>query len=108
MAITAADVTNLAPELSSVSEPRMAWALAIANARLSDSVLTTAITELARAYYAAHLLTVGALTGSVTSESAGGVSRSYKQADNPLDATGYGQEYRRLLRGHAGRAGLVA
>lgn len=106
MAITTTDVSNLAPELA--SSPRLAWAVEQANKKLNQAVMGDA-TDLARCYYAAHLLTiVPGTAGMVTSESAGGISRSYKTVENPLELTYYGQEYRRLLRAHAGRAGVVA
>lgn len=109
MAITSTQVLNLAPELSSVPSDRMNWALGVANARLSDSVLGAAAADLARAYYAAHLLSLRSDAGTVTSESAGGISRSYAAAgDNPLDLTAYGREYRRLIKGHASRVGVVS
>lgn len=61
----------------------------------------------ARLYLAAHLgsLASGVNSGAkgpVQSESVGSVSRSYAlsvaQNSNPLDSTGYGKEYRRLVR----------
>jgi hypothetical protein len=108
MAIASQDVLNIAPELSSTPSDRMTWAVAQANAKLNQAIMGSA-TDLARAYFAAHLLTVKSTSGTVTSESAGGISRSYNvQGGNPMDLTYYGQEYRRLLRAHAGRVGVVA
>lgn len=98
MAITTRDVLNVAPELAEAAPDRLQWAVDLANADsgvVNEGRLGIGKANLARAYFAAHLLVVKS-TGAVTSESAGGVSRSYAA---PKDGgSAYLDEYRRLAR----------
>jgi hypothetical protein len=73
--------------------------------------------RLARLYMAAHMGTVSSsgasgAAGPVTSETAGGLTRSYgfmssTEADPLLDATPYGRMYRELLMRSAARSPIV-
>lgn len=108
-AITWSDVSLLAPELSTVAAGAQTLILAYVN----DVHDVDAIdgdgedgyrTKLARIYLAAHLATkigTGAGgAGAVTSESVGGLSRSYAVAASSgaeLETTGYGTAYLGIL-----------
>lgn len=69
--------------------------------------------RMARIYLAAHLATATAgnsgVTGAVTSESIGGMSRSYAvlAADSGLDKTSYGGVYKNLIKNSVGRLPFV-
>lgn len=103
------NVTNFAPELSTVSAGAQADILALVNTAFAVAEFDGEdgpVTKLARIYYAAHLGTLvgsGAAGGLVASESAGGLSRSYvaggSTTSGDLAMTAYG----RLLRGMMGR-----
>lgn len=112
MAISSTDVQNVAPELSSTESGRMNWAVGVANGRFSNDVLGEPKANLARAYYAAHLLSLGdaGARGGVVSESMGGISRTFTTRNaqgSDLESTSYGAACKAILRGHGLRAGLV-
>ena len=114
--ITSADVIALAPELAATDSGRMAWAVAEANTRLTASFWTSgemgpSRQTMGRALYAAHILSAK-LTGPVSSETVGPLSRTYaikapSEDLDELDSTMYGRRYRRLIRFHPGRIGQV-
>lgn len=103
MAIVWADVTAIAPELSTVGASTQTAILAYANAEL-DAATWGGRLERGRAYLAAHLATLSRRAGSggaVVSESVGDVSRAYSTGDalaSDLEATAYGKEFRRLIK----------
>jgi hypothetical protein len=78
------------------------------NEEIHDATWRTAAkADRARRYLAAHLGSIASgvnpgARGAVQSESVGQVSRSFAlsvaQGSNPLDSTGYGKEYMRLVR----------
>lgn len=100
MAITWSNVTDIAPELSTVGAAAQTAILAQANTELSVSVWGTRI-EIGRAWFAAHLATVSnrrGTGGQVTSETVGSVSRGYSAGTSEgYSSSGYGQEFERLL-----------
>lgn len=105
-AITWSDVVLLAPELSAVASGAQTLILSYVNGLLDVTAIDPVgedgnITKMARIYLAAHCATkigTGAGgAGAVTSESLGGLSRSYAvQASATAEAlktTGYGVQY---------------
>lgn len=109
-----------APELAAVSSQARTEILAHVNTALDVEVFggeDAPKTRLARIYLAAHLgagvANSGGSTsvGAVTSESAGGLSRSYGQAavvaTASLGSTSYGQAYLALVNTSAARAPFV-
>ena len=101
MAITCTDVTNMAPELTSVTAGTQTAILAQVALQVSDEAWGE-LADVGAAYLAAHLATVGKRKGSaggVASESVGSVSRSYatKSTAVGLSSTAYGEEYERLV-----------
>jgi hypothetical protein len=112
--ITWTHVTAFASELSSVDEEAQAMILAHVNGEHGVAVdefggEDSPTTKLVRIYLAAHLGTMcgmGAAGGMVTSESAGGLARSYatgvglEGAD--LDLTVYGRTVRGFARRFSG------
>lgn len=118
--ITWTDVTNHAPGLSSVSAGAQTDILAWSNDLLSVDEFggeAAANTKLARIYLAAHsgtlaLLGASGAAGPVTSEKAGGLSRSYggalgAAASSDYGSTVWGQQFVALCRTNPSRAGLV-
>lgn len=102
MAVTKADVLLIAPELSEVDDARFAAAIADALLQMNTEALG-ARADLVLKYLVAHLVSLGEQGGSegtVTSETVGGVSRTYSAAATGGGETGtsYGDEYKRLLR----------
>lgn len=110
-AITWSDVTNIAPELSTVAVAAQTDILAYVNVALNVELFggeSHPMVKLLRIYLAAHFGTVtksggsGAL-GPVIAESGGGLSRQYGSSvvngSDPLfDKTNYGQTFRLLVR----------
>lgn len=100
MAITWSNVTDIAPELSTVALATQTAILAQANTELSVAVWGTRI-EIGRAWFAAHLATISGRRGTggqVTSETVGSVSRSFAAGGSGgYSSSGYGQEFERLL-----------
>lgn len=110
--ITWDNVTAFAPELSTVDAAAQTDILAHANAAFYvdafDGEDGPAL-KLVRIFYAAHLGTMtgtGAAGGVVTSESAGGLSRSYAVGAgagfDDLNLTAYGKTVRGMMRRYAG------
>lgn len=111
MNITWTNVTDHAPELSTVAVAAQADILAVANDVL-DVVRfggeDAAKTKLARIYFAAHFGTIDAqgasgAVGAVIGETVGGLARQYAanspDGTDPLwEKTPYGQAFRALLR----------
>lgn len=96
--MAAADlIPVIAPEL--VGNAQLAAAIEMAGAQVSSS---HCYRDVVIANMAAHILTVGGRGGSggaITSETEGGLSRSYGAAKTDgLAATSYGQEVERLNR----------
>ena len=119
MAATKADVVAIAPELSAVTDDRLAVFLAHSELLTSFSAFGTRAT-LAQALLVAHLLTLfpadgsggGVGRGAVTSETVGSVSRSYAApaggaSSLDLEATRYGRMYLALRRQWAMRLAVV-
>lgn len=100
-AITWTDVTNHAPELSTVTAGAQTDVLAYVNAALSVSLFgdeTSPRLKLCRVLLAAHLATLEAqrnTSGPVTAAAAGGLSRSYGALASRSIAgtTGYGRAF---------------
>ena len=117
MSISWADVTALAPELSTVDAGKQTLILdQVNNIEIHDDTWRSAAkANLARRYLAAHLASVTSngrgSVGPVQSESVGQVSRSYAisvaQGSSNLDTTSYGKEYRRLVRNQFGGPWVV-
>ena len=117
--ITWEDVGSIAPELAGevIAPIAQEAILAMANAQLAVDVWggeDSPKLRLGRIYFAAHLATLGRLrgrAGQVTSESAGGLSRSYAnpftQTKSMMTLTSYGILYMGLARTTAARAGLA-
>jgi hypothetical protein len=112
MSIAWADVTAIAPELTStaVATATQTIILAMVNERMVDGDAWGDYADDGRRYLAAHMATVsgaGAGAGAVTSESIGPLSRSYAAVDGDLGTTKYGVFYRTLLRVAVGPAVLI-
>lgn len=112
MAITAADVIDIAPEFASGDVARIARFIARAKLSVNESVFGRAY-ELAVAYLTAHMLAVstdstaggGSTSQITTSEKVGDLARTYADTsssvasdDSALARTKYGQEFLRLRR----------
>lgn len=121
-AIVWADVTALAPELTTVNDFARAMILEYVNGPALDPACfdgeSGPTTRLARIYLAAHLGSgvdkgaAGAAGGPVTSESMGGLSRSYSVGSvaSSADATGstaYGRLYEALVNNSLARMPIV-
>lgn len=114
--ITWTNVTDHAAELSTVGSAARVDILAYVNDALAPGAFggsSSNAYKLARIYLAAHLGltsrpgTSGNQAGPVTSESAGGLSRSYAQlasaaSDDSASTTRYGREYLALCRRSTG------
>jgi hypothetical protein len=101
--ITKADVLLIAPELTGVSDAQWAVFIADAYAQMNEGFWGTRL-NLGAKYLVAHAATMGdraGASGSIQSEKVGEVSIAYHasvaQSVANLDATSYGQEYKRLL-----------
>lgn len=100
MSTTFDNVVDIAPELSSADEDRVARFIAMAERWLSEDFYGDLYDD-AVAYLTAHLLTLSGRTGvsgSVTSSKVGDLSRTYGAAvdSTDLDATTYGQTLKML------------
>lgn len=115
--ITWDDVLAFASELSGVASAARSLILAYVNTNLKASVFggeDDAEYTLARIYLAAHMGTgalpgEGGASGQVTSEAAGGLSRSYAVnnatgGNTDYEMTGYGKKFKALLRARGGFA----
>lgn len=105
------DVTAWASEMASVAEAAQDLILAYANGLPYAANLDGEEgdrTKLARVLMACHLASTGPKSGGaagpVTSESEGGLSRSYGMlaSSTGLGRSSYGQELKALLRRHVG------
>lgn len=125
MAVTWADVTAIAPDLSSVAGGTQTAILADVATILSNADYwpSTAMHDLAKKYLAAHM---GALylrangggsaggAGAITSETVGAVSVGYASpvadpsAGGGYETTFWGQQFLALSRRSKFRAGMVA
>jgi len=104
------DVEAFAPELSTIDTVAQTGILAFVNTGLNIDILggeAHAQLRMARIYLAAHFGTLSsqggaAAAGPVTSESEGGVSRSYanlmSSGGGALGSTSYGQLYEFIVR----------
>lgn len=104
-----ADVTAWAPTLSTVHATVQADAVALANAAFdpdawADGGEASLALRMARILYAAHLATTAktasGAAGPVTSQSVGGISKSYGTlpSTSELGTTAYGRQLVSLLR----------
>jgi hypothetical protein len=110
--VTRDEVLGLAPELSVVEDGDARWAFFAEEANRLSQAVWGDLRPYAMLYLVAHKMTVsvrGAASGgrgAVTSESVGGVSRTYATVAGagPTDyeTTIYGAEYKRMLRRVAG------
>lgn len=120
-AIVWSDVVNAAPELADPAVA-VAWQtvlLSFANTRLDVNVFdgeSGPTTKMARVALVAHFASgvgsgSGGATSPVTSESAGGLARSYASASagggSGFTTTAYGVTYRLLAQMSAGGAWLI-
>ncbi len=117
--ITWSDVTDHAPELSTVSANAQTDILAYVNDALDVAAFggeDAAKTKLARVYMAAHMATVSENAagggGEVVSRAQGDMSISYaaSSAGSSADgysATGYGRQYLTLVKSTYLRGGLL-
>lgn len=114
MSITWANVTAFASELSTVAVEAQDVIVAYVNAALLEDVFGAAQLVLAQTTLAAHFGTLvkrklGA-SGTVASESMGGISRSYATAaiaGGRLDSTSYGSLHQLLLDTSGARLPMV-
>lgn len=111
-------VVTLAPELSTVTEDAQDLILAHVNSDLDSSMFDGEdgpTYRLARIWLAAHLAvngatSSGAAVGPITSESVGGMSRSYgtfNTTDAAAATTTYGRLYLSLVQNSLARLPLV-
>lgn len=109
MAITWADVEAIAPSLSTVPVGAQAILIAYVEETVDEGAFVGATSYLlAKAYLAAHYgsLTLSAGTGrAVSSESAGGISRSYvvPALTGDVGSTEYGRAFQSLVRASPAR-----
>lgn len=122
-AIIWADVTAIAPELSTVSDDAQDSILAHVNTALAVDIFggeSAPKTRLARIYLAAHLGSASrtgssgasGAAGPVVSESAGGLSRSYANLTSAsgtggLSSSTYGQLFEALVGSTPARCPVV-
>ena len=99
----------LAPEFASVADATVNQWLSVAGNLVNVGSLDTERAAMARALYAAHMLSLttrsgqggAAALGPVTSEKEGDLQRSYggvKGGDTYMGQTSYGQQYIELMR----------
>ncbi len=115
--ITWTNVTDEAPELSTVSVAAQTALLDYVNTKIVVSGLDGEDgrkTFLARVYWAAHVATMlkrRGQTGALTSQASNGVSESFAVYTLPqlgvFGSTGYGQLYAMIIGSSAHRAGLL-
>lgn len=92
----------IAPEFASLAEADRQAVIDLA--ALSVGSIFGDKQDLATAYLAAHMLTMsqrtGGAAGPLKSEKEGDLSRSYggRESNDPYDATGYGQEFKRIQK----------
>ena len=105
----------LAPEFSSVADATVNQWLSVAGNLTETGCLDTERAAMARALYAAHMLSLttrsgqggAAALGPVTSEKEGDLQRSYggvKGGDTYMGQTSYGQQYLDITRACFGAA----
>ena len=111
-----ADVVAFAPKLSSTPGAQQLDILEFVHRSIDPNVFGGEehhTTRMARIHLAAHLATSttgnSGVTGPVTSESIGGMSRSYAvlASDSGLDKTSFGGTYKTLLRNSRGRLPFI-
>ncbi len=112
MAIVWADVTNVAPGLTTavISVGMQTAILDRVNNHEVDDAAWGEYADIGRAYLAAHLASIRNNTGMITSETLGPMSRSYanlSQLNSYLALSVFGVEYLRLLRLAVGPAAFV-
>ena len=125
MEITWDDVVAIAPELAALSAEAKASFLAHVNASFNlaafsdDPLVATPQLRLARILLGAHLGTLGIRaqssgggTGEVTSETVGGISRTFKVSSSAevmegLDLSAYGQMLGEIINASAARAWIL-
>lgn len=116
MSIAWTEVIALAPELGAVSVYTGEFIISYVNSALNVANFggeASPKTRLARLYLAAHLGATslrGIAGGPITSESMGGLARSYgslRQDWSELHLTAYGQTYCALVATTPARAGFV-
>lgn len=117
MDITWSQVEAFAPELSTVDADAQTDILAFVNTALDANMFggtSAARYKLAKIYMAAHfgsqgLRGVSGSAGPVTSEAAGGISRSYgfSGGEDSFETSTYGKMYLALLRTSRARGGMV-
>ena len=113
--ISWSDVTAIAPEMSTVSSGAQTMILAYVNNVLNVSEFggeSAPTLKLARVYLAAHRGAAslgGGGAGPITSESMGGLSRSYGAGvtTDRLDSSPYGREYLSLVNMSSARSPIV-
>ena len=94
----------LAPEFASVADATVNSWLTMAGNLIEVGCLDAERAAMARALYAAHMLTLstaGGAVGAIVSEREGDLSRTYatiKGGDTVLGSTSYGQQYIELTR----------
>ena len=94
----------LAPEFASVADATVNSWLTMAGNLIAVGCLDAERAAMARALYAAHMLTLstaGGAVGAIVSEREGDLSRTYatiKGGDTVLGSTSYGQQYIELTR----------
>jgi len=98
----AATLIVIAPELEAIDSDRRDDVIAWAELRVSGSKFGS-VRELAVAYLAAHMLTVGARSGdsgAISRRREGDLEVAYGLQQNVqgLDSTSYGQEYKTLCK----------
>lgn len=102
------DVTDFAADLGNVTDNAWERILAFVNQVNLTAVDSDEDRAMARIYLAAHLAKMSSATGAaasaagpVTSESAGGIRRSYgfvaQTSSSSLDLTRYGKQYLEIL-----------
>ena len=105
----------LAPEFSSVTDTTVNQWMSVAGNLTETGCLDTERAAMARALYAAHMLSLttrsgqggAAALGPVTSEEEGDLQRSYgglKGGDTDMGQTSYGQQYLDITRACFGAA----
>lgn len=114
-AITWTDVTDVAKELTTVSVGAQTAILLLVNDFLDVGTWggeDSQKLKMGRVFLAAHIATLSAKrkgkAGTVSSEAAGGLSRSYQSlaTATALSLTSYGDLYTMLAKSTAARAGL--
>lgn len=113
-AITLADIQDVCPDIERVSTIWLAWVntkIAVDTFDGEDGLTT----KLIRIYFAAHFMTLsdtigGAVSGPVSGETEGGISRTYAVADmssSALSRTGYGASALQLIRMYSTGAAIA-